>query len=181
MSTSLGDRSARISDGRTSSGWGSLFWNLGALIVLLVVVGWHCEPGQRPSSAIGRTAEAVIRSPGKMIFSLSWSGDCKTMATAGLETIVEIRDVKCDPTVDALIEQAVAADTREKLTVACKCIDRVLRGSHYWVPMWNKGGHNIAYWDLFGRPARPARYGLNAVSTWWYDEAKADKTALRPR
>ena len=22
---------------------------------------------------------------------------------------------------------------------------------HYWVPMWNKAGHTVAYWDLFGR------------------------------
>ncbi len=86
-----------------------------------------------------------------------------------------------DPVVDALIEQAVVADSRPKLTIACKAIDRVLRTSHCWVPMWNKPGHNIAYWDLFSRPARPAKYGLNAVSTWWYDDAKAAKTALRPR
>lgn len=86
-----------------------------------------------------------------------------------------------DPAVDALIEEAVVADTREKLTTVCRALDRVLRNAHYWVPMWNKPGHNIAYWNLFSRPAQPAKYGLNAVSTWWYDEAKADKTALRPR
>ena len=86
-----------------------------------------------------------------------------------------------DPIVDALIEQAVVADTREKLTIACRDIDRVLRAGHYWVPMWNVPAHKIAYWDLFGRPAQPAKYGLNAISTWWYDEAKAQKTALRAR
>ena len=86
-----------------------------------------------------------------------------------------------DPTLDALIEQAVVADTREKLTIVCRDIDRVLRAGHYWVPMWNLAAHKIAYWDLFDRPARSAKYGLNAVSTWWYDEAKAQKTALRPR
>lgn len=86
-----------------------------------------------------------------------------------------------DPVVDALIEQAVVADTREKLTIACKCIDRVLRASHYWVPMWNKTGHTVAYWDLFDRPKTPSKYGLTVVSTWWYDDAKAKATALRPR
>ena len=86
-----------------------------------------------------------------------------------------------DPVLDALIEQAVVADTRETLTIVCRDIDRVLRAGHYWVPMWNKPGHDIAYWNLFSRPARPAKYGLNAVSTWWYDEAKAKTTALRPR
>ena len=86
-----------------------------------------------------------------------------------------------DPVLDALIEQAVVADTRETLTMVCKCIDRVLRANHYWVPMWNKVGHTVAYWDLFDRPKAPAKYGLNVVSTWWYDDAKAKATALRPR
>ena len=86
-----------------------------------------------------------------------------------------------DPVVDALIEQAVVAADRETLTLVCKAIDRVLRAGHYWVPMWNKAGHTVAYWDLFSRPTRSAKYGLNAVSTWWYDDEKAKKTALRPR
>ena len=32
-----------------------------------------------------------------------------------------------DPVVDALIEQALVVDTREKLTYICRCIDRILR------------------------------------------------------
>ena len=83
-----------------------------------------------------------------------------------------------DPVLDALIEKAVVADNRETLTIVCRDIDRVLRAGHYWVPMWNKNGHTVAYWDLFGKPKQDAKYGLNVVSTWWYDEAKAKKTAL---
>ena len=86
-----------------------------------------------------------------------------------------------DPVVDALIDQAIVASDRDTLTILCRCIDRVLRASYYWVPMWNKAGHTVAYWDLFGQPAQPAKYGLNAVGTWWYDEAKAKATNLRPR
>ena len=97
--------------------------------------------------------------------------------TPGSRNLVGISD----PVVDQLIEKAVVADTREKLTTVCRDIDRVLRAGHYWVPMWNLPAHKIAYWDLFSRPARSAKYGLTAVSTWWYDEAKAQKTALRPR
>ena len=84
-----------------------------------------------------------------------------------------------DPVLDKLIEQAIVANDRETLTVLCRCIDRVLRVGHYWVPMWNKTGHTVAYWDLFSRPKQNAKYGLNVLSTWWYDEAKAKKTALR--
>lgn len=83
-----------------------------------------------------------------------------------------------DPVLDTLIEKAVVAEDRETLTTVCRDIDRVLRAGHYWIPMWNKAGHTIAYWDLFGKPKQDAKYGLNVVSTWWYDEARAKKTAL---
>ncbi len=83
-----------------------------------------------------------------------------------------------DPVLDALIEKAVVAEDRETLTIVCRDIDRVLRAGHYWIPMWNKAGHTVAYWDLFGKPKQDAKYGLNVVSTWWYDEARAKKTAL---
>lgn len=83
-----------------------------------------------------------------------------------------------DPVVDALVAQALVADSRQTLTTLCKCIDRVLRAGRYWVPMWNKANHLVAYWDLFGRPAQGPKYGLSATSTWWYDEAKAKATAL---
>ncbi len=83
-----------------------------------------------------------------------------------------------DPVVDALIEEALTVDTREKLTYICRCIDRILRAGHYWVPMWNKPNHLVAYWDLFSRPARSAKYDIGVVSTWWYDTAKAARVQL---
>jgi microcin C transport system substrate-binding protein len=83
-----------------------------------------------------------------------------------------------DPVVDALIEQALVVDTREKLTFICRAIDRILRTSQYWVPMWNRSYHLVAYWDLFARPAQSAKYGLSVVSTWWYDSEKASRINL---
>ncbi|MGC2349766.1 MAG: extracellular solute-binding protein [Methylocella sp.] len=77
--------------------------------------------------------------------------------------------------VDALIEKALVVDTREQLTFICRAIDRILRSGHYWVPMWNKPNHLVAYWDLFGRPGRGPRYDIGVVSTWWYDEEKAKR------
>jgi microcin C transport system substrate-binding protein len=77
--------------------------------------------------------------------------------------------------VDALIEEALVVDTREQLTFICRAIDRILRSGHYWVPMWNKPNHLVAYWDLFGRPERGPRYDIGVVSTWWYDEDKAKR------
>ncbi|REF87813.1 microcin C transport system substrate-binding protein [Methylovirgula ligni] len=83
-----------------------------------------------------------------------------------------------DPVIDALIEQALTVDTREKLTYICRCIDRILRCGHYWVPMWNKPNHLVAYWDVFSRPARSAKYDIGVVSTWWYDTDKAARVHL---
>ncbi|MEJ0052897.1 MAG: extracellular solute-binding protein [Methylovirgula sp.] len=83
-----------------------------------------------------------------------------------------------DPVIDALIEEALVVDTREKLTYICRSIDRILRVGHYWVPMWNKPNHLVAYWDLFSRPQRSAKYDIGVVSTWWYDTAKAARVHL---
>jgi microcin C transport system substrate-binding protein len=77
--------------------------------------------------------------------------------------------------VDALIEKALVVETREQLTFICRAIDRILRSGHYWIPMWNKPNHLVAYWDLFGRPERGPRYDIGVVSTWWYDEEKAKR------
>ena len=77
--------------------------------------------------------------------------------------------------VDALIEKALVADSREQLTFICRAIDRILRSGHYWVPMWNKPNHLVAYWDLFNRPERSPKYDTGVVSTWWYDEDKAKR------
>lgn len=83
--------------------------------------------------------------------------------------------------VDDLIEKALVAETREQLTFICRAIDRILRAGHYWVPMWNKPNHLVAYWDLFGRPERGPRYETGVVSTWWYDEEKAKRIHLSGR
>ncbi len=78
-----------------------------------------------------------------------------------------------DPTVDALIERIVAAQTRDELTVACRALDRVIRAGRYWIPHWYKASHWIAYWDQFGRPATKPRYARGVLETWWTDSARA--------
>ncbi len=80
-----------------------------------------------------------------------------------------------DPAIDALIEQIIAAPTREALTTACRAFDRVFRAGRYWIPQWYKASHWIAYWDVFARPATKPRYGRGAPETWWYDGDKAAK------
>jgi microcin C transport system substrate-binding protein len=82
-----------------------------------------------------------------------------------------------DPAVDALIEKVISAGTREELVTAGRALDRVLRAGHYWVPQWYGATHRLAYWNIFGKPAKP-RYGLGAIETWWIDEAKAAKLGM---
>ena len=81
------------------------------------------------------------------------------------------------PAIDALIEKAIAAETRKDLTIACRALDRVFRAGRYWVPQWYRSTHPIAYWDQFSHPAKPPKYaqGVGAPENWWFDADKAAK------
>ena len=80
-----------------------------------------------------------------------------------------------NPVVDALIDKAIAATDRQSLYTACRALDRVLRGEHYWVAGWYKPSHWIAYWDMFGQPAAKPHYARGIPETWWFDADKAAK------
>jgi len=81
------------------------------------------------------------------------------------------------PAIDAMIEKAIAAETRPDLTFACRALDRLFRAGRYWVPQWYRTTHPIAYWDEFSHPQKPPRYaqGVGAPDIWWRDAAKAAK------
>jgi microcin C transport system substrate-binding protein len=82
-----------------------------------------------------------------------------------------------NPAIDALVDKAIAAGTREDLTTACRALDRVFRAGRYWIPQWYRSTHPIAYWDQFSHPEKSPRYaqGVGAPENWWYDAAKAAK------
>ena len=80
-----------------------------------------------------------------------------------------------EPAMDAMIDAAIAAKTRDELNTACRALDRVFRAGRYWIPHWYKGSHWIAYWDVFDHPATKPRYFRGIPETWWYDRAKAAK------
>ncbi len=78
-----------------------------------------------------------------------------------------------DPVVDALIERAVSAKSRDELIVATRALDRVLRSKHIWIGNWHLGAHRVAIWDIFGMPDQPAKYDFNrGVDFWWFDREK---------
>jgi len=81
------------------------------------------------------------------------------------------------PAIDALVEKAMAAETRSDLTFACRALDRVFRAGRYWIPQWFSSAHRVAYWDQFSHPPKLPKYasGVGAPDIWWYDPAKAAK------
>lgn len=77
-----------------------------------------------------------------------------------------------NPSIDALIEAVISADSREAHATAISALDRALRSLHIWVPQWTKASHTIAYWDIFGRPETKPAFHRGVVQTWWIDQAK---------
>jgi microcin C transport system substrate-binding protein len=78
----------------------------------------------------------------------------------------------CDPVVDALVGEILAAHDRATQVTATRALDRVLLAGNYMVPQWHLSAVRLAYWDRFGRPSQPVRSGVE-ISTWWLDPAKA--------
>ncbi len=79
------------------------------------------------------------------------------------------------PAVDALVDKALQANSREELVVCCRALDRALRSQRYWVPHWYNPVHRYAYWDLFGQPEHPPKFDTGVLWTWWWDDEKARK------
>ena len=82
------------------------------------------------------------------------------------------------PALDALVQRAVEAATREELTTACLCIDRLWRAGRYWAPAWYTDAYRVAHWDVFSRSDRQPMLGVGAPGTWWWDADKAKKIGL---
>ena len=74
---------------------------------------------------------------------------------------------------DRLIEQVIAATTREEMETRTRALDRVLRREYFWVPQWFKADHTVAYYDLFGHPEVLPPFSRGELDFWWYDEEKA--------
>ncbi len=104
--------------------------------------------------------------PGESLRNYFSSQAAKTKGSLNLAGI-------SDPAVDALVDIIIAAKSRPELITACKALDRVIRSGRYWIPHWYQSVHRIAYWDVFGFPARQPRYFRGIPDTWWHDKAKA--------
>ncbi|RED30603.1 microcin C transport system substrate-binding protein [Rhodopseudomonas thermotolerans] len=79
-----------------------------------------------------------------------------------------------DPAIDALIDAVIAADSRDKLVIAARALDRLIRAGRYWVPQWYSASHRLAYWDVFGHPSKLPKYaGVGVPELWWAKDAAA--------
>ena len=76
--------------------------------------------------------------------------------------------------VDELIEQLIAAPSRESLIAHTHALDRVLQHGYYVIPQFHLGAYWVAYWDKFRRPAVAPKYALG-FDSWWVDP-KAEQT-----
>ncbi len=113
--------------------------------------------------------------PGRLVMPLTPSVELRSLfGSAGAEAkgTLNLSGI-ADPVVDALIDEIVAAPSREALETRVRALDRVLRTMHIWVPNWYRDTFWIAYWDVFGRPEIKPLYARGDVY-WWYDPAKAD-------
>ncbi|MEX1109717.1 MAG: extracellular solute-binding protein [Dongiaceae bacterium] len=82
-----------------------------------------------------------------------------------------------DPVIDELIELVIAAPSRESLIARTRALDRVLLWGQYVIPHWHIQADRVVYWNKFGHPETPPKYGLAMINTWWIDP---DKEAVLP-
>lgn len=73
------------------------------------------------------------------------------------------------PVVDALIDAIIYADTQDKLTAACRALDRVLWYGYYVIPQWYLGSHRVAHAAWLRRPETlPLYFGPDQwLDAWW--------------
>jgi microcin C transport system substrate-binding protein len=87
-----------------------------------------------------------------------------------------------DPVVDDLIEKAIAARSRAALVPIIHALDRVLLYGYYVVPNWYADYFRVAYWNKFGMPKNPPKYGNSAaavINSWWIDKNAEERLSAR--
>ncbi|OLF53977.1 extracellular solute-binding protein [Pseudomonas chlororaphis] len=71
-----------------------------------------------------------------------------------------------DPTIDALVEGLINADSRTSLVAHARALDRVLQWGYYVIPNWHIKTWRVAYWDHIGHPTVSPKYDIG-TQTWW--------------
>jgi microcin C transport system substrate-binding protein len=137
---------------------------------LLQEAGWTIKDGKRVSKSGQRfTLEFLLDEPS---FQPHHASYIKNLGVLGIDASlrlvdpVQYRARRDDFDFDVTIERFSMASTPGE----------ALRTFFYWVPQWYRNNHPIAYWDVFGHPAKLPRYaGVGVPDLWWHDAAKASK------
>ncbi len=69
------------------------------------------------------------------------------------------------PVIDSMLEQLLAAQTRDEQVAAARALDRVLLSQHYIIPNWYLNYHRLAYRNRFAFVTTPP-YALG-LRAWW--------------
>ncbi len=76
------------------------------------------------------------------------------------------------PVVDAIIEAALNAESREEEITALTALDRALRHERVIAHAGYVPEYWIAYYDMFERPEDLPTLGLGILDFWWFNEEK---------
>ena len=77
-----------------------------------------------------------------------------------------------NPAIDRIVDHVVFAKDRAELVAATRALDRILLWNFYVVPMWHYPYERLAYWDMFGRPAKLPSQTSAPMQVWWADADK---------
>ena len=115
--------------------------------------------------------DVVVSSRGQSLSPGNEQRNFWTTAAADIEGSQNLAGIR-DPAIDALVDQLIQAPDRATLVATTRALDRVLQWGHYVIPNWHIRSFRLIYWNKFGRPATPPRYGLGYPDTWWVDPDK---------
>ncbi len=77
------------------------------------------------------------------------------------------------PLVDAVIDTALLATTREEEHTALRVLDRVLRHEFFMIPVWYKDSYWVSYYNQYGHPDPLPPYDLGFLDFWWFNADEA--------
>lgn len=72
-----------------------------------------------------------------------------------------------DAALDAALEAMVTAREMDRLVIAARAFDRVMRWRNYALGLWRKDEIWLAYWNRFGRPDDTPAYAPSFIDRWW--------------
>ncbi|MCK9798009.1 extracellular solute-binding protein [Pseudomonas sp. MAFF 302030] len=85
-----------------------------------------------------------------------------------------------DPTIDALVEDLINADSRSSLVAHARALDRVLQWGYYVIPNWHIKTWRVAYWNHIGHPSVSPKYDVG-TATWWIKPDAKPAVELSPQ